>query len=168
VPARYLLACANGHLDEFPYTLWVHHGHACPAVRQPDLKLLDSNVGQGAAAVVVCQGCEQRRGMSEAQGETGKAKLPACRGRHPHLNAFDSQCGLDTTLMMMGASNLFFAATQSIIVMPRRVVLNAAGYLTTDHRPGGAGRARGPAAHCRARRADGEVRRHAGGPPGCA
>jgi hypothetical protein len=119
VPARYLLACANGHLDEFPYTLWVHHGQACPAVLQPDLKLLDSNLGQGAAAVVVCQGCERRRGMSEAQGETGKAKLPACRGRHPHLDAFDSHCGLDTTLMMMGASNLFFAATQSIIVMPR-------------------------------------------------
>ena len=26
VPARYLLACIDGHLDEFPYDLWVHHG----------------------------------------------------------------------------------------------------------------------------------------------
>ncbi len=31
VPARYLLACTNGHLDEFPYDLWVHEGSTCPA-----------------------------------------------------------------------------------------------------------------------------------------
>ncbi|HYS34291.1 MAG TPA: DUF1998 domain-containing protein [Pseudonocardiaceae bacterium] len=119
VPARYLLACANGHLDEFPYTLWVHHGNPCPAAPQPDLKLRDSNVGQGAGAIVTCERCQQRRSMSEAQGESGKRKLPACRGRHPHLNAFDTKCGLGTSLMMMGASNLWFASTQSIIVMPR-------------------------------------------------
>jgi hypothetical protein len=29
VPARYLLACAMGHLDEFPYELWVHRGREC-------------------------------------------------------------------------------------------------------------------------------------------
>ena len=119
VPARYLLACINGHLDEFPYALWAHHGKACPAAPQPDLKLIDSNIGQGAGAVIVCERCRQRRSMSEAQGASGKRKLPDCRGRHPHLNAFDSNCGQPTTLMMMGASNLWFASTQSIIVMPR-------------------------------------------------
>ncbi|MBG0560778.1 DUF1998 domain-containing protein [Actinoplanes sp. NEAU-A11] len=119
VPARYLLACVNGHLDEFPYALWAHRGKPCPAAPQPDLKLIDSNIGQGAGAVIVCERCKQRRGMSEAQGASGKRKLPDCRGRHPHLNAFDSSCGQPTTLMMMGASNLWFASTQSIIVMPR-------------------------------------------------
>jgi hypothetical protein len=119
VPARYLLACPNGHLDEFPYTLWVHRGRPCPKAPQPDLKLRDTNIGQGASAVVTCQRCLQSRGMSEAQGEAGKRKLPACRGRHPHLNAFDPQCGLPASLIMMGASNLWFASTQSIIVMPR-------------------------------------------------
>ncbi|MFI7509064.1 DrmB family protein [Micromonospora aurantiaca] len=119
VPARYLLACANGHLDEFPYALWVHRGRTCRAAPHPDLKLRDSNIGQGAGAVITCERCQQRRGMGEAQGEAGKRKLPTCRGRHPHLNAFDPKCGLDTSLMMMGASNLWFASTQSIIVMPR-------------------------------------------------
>lgn len=119
VPARYLLACPNGHLDEFPYALWVHRGGSCPDAPQPDLKLRDSNVGQGAGAVITCERCKQRRSVSEAQGESGRRKLPACRGRHPHLNAFDKQCGVDSHLMMMGASNLWFASTQSIIVMPR-------------------------------------------------
>jgi hypothetical protein len=119
VPARYLLACANGHLDEFPYGLWVHRGEPCPVVPHPDLKLRDTNVGQGAGAIVTCERCQQRRNMSEAQGESGKRKLPPCRGRHPHLNGFDPSCGLGTSVMMMGASNLWFASTQSIIVMPR-------------------------------------------------
>ena len=30
VPAQHLLTCTNGHLDEFPYTLWVHRGGKCP------------------------------------------------------------------------------------------------------------------------------------------
>jgi hypothetical protein len=120
VPARYLLACPDGHLDEFPYGLWVHRGKPCASgAPVPDLKLIDTNLGQGASAIVVCTQCQATRGMSEAQGEAGAKKLPACRGRHPHLNAFDPSCGNETKLMMMGASNLWFAATQSIIVMPR-------------------------------------------------
>ncbi|GAA0265337.1 DUF1998 domain-containing protein [Cryptosporangium japonicum] len=119
VPARHLLACVDGHLDEFPYLLWVHRGEDCPAAPLPDLQLLDSNLGQGAGAVVVCTRCRERRGVGEAQGEVGRRKLPACRGRHPHLDAFDQACGLPTRLIMMGAANLWFAATQSVIVMPR-------------------------------------------------
>lgn len=119
VPARYLLACPNGHLDEFPYQLWVHKGGRCPKAPNPDLKLRDTNLGQGASAVVVCEACGATRGMGEAQGSAGRGKLPPCRGRHPHLNAFDPSCGLDTSLIMMGASNLWFASTQSIVVMPR-------------------------------------------------
>jgi len=58
--------------------------------------------------------------MAEAQGQAGRAKLPQkCRGRHPHLNAFDPNCGAEPHIIMMNASNLWFAATQSIIVMPR-------------------------------------------------
>ena len=58
--------------------------------------------------------------MAEAQGAAGREKLPhKCRGRHPHLNAFDADCDARPALIMMGASNLWFGASQSIIVMPR-------------------------------------------------
>jgi hypothetical protein len=53
--------------------LWVHRGGACPDAPQPDLKLRDSNVGQGAGAVITCERCKQRRGMSEAQGRPNGA-----------------------------------------------------------------------------------------------
>lgn len=120
VPAQHLLTCTNGHLDEFPYSLWVHRGQKCSKAELPDLKMRDANVGKSVGSTIVCASCRQTRGMAEAQGSVGREKLPPqCRGRHPHLNAFESKCDARPALIMMGASNLWFASTQSIIVMPR-------------------------------------------------
>jgi hypothetical protein len=119
VPARYLLACARGHLDEFPYDQWVHRGKTCPKAEFPALRMIDRTAGKGASAMIRCESCEQQRPMNEAQGQAGAAKLPRCRGRHPHLDAFEPEgCGSQTRLMLIGASNLWFPASQSIIVMP--------------------------------------------------
>jgi len=126
VPAQHLLTCTNGHLDEFPYQLWVHRGGPCPKAERPDLKMRDANVGKSVGSMIVCASCGTTRGMAEAQGAVGRDKLPRkCRGRHPHLNAFDSECDARPALIMMGASNLWFASTQSIIVMPRTDAENA-------------------------------------------
>ena len=119
LPARYLLACTNGHLDEFPYAAWVHRGKECPKAPVPQLKMRESTVARGASATIECGACGARRGMSEAQGAAGRAKLPACRGRHPHLDVFDANpCDAGTHLMLIGASNLWFPVLQSVIVMP--------------------------------------------------
>lgn len=120
VPAQHLLTCTNGHLDEFPYTLWAHKGQKCPKAENPDLKMRDANVGKSVGSTIICQSCGATRGMAEAQGAVGRLKLPqACRGRHPHLGAFFPGCKAQPALIMMGASNLWFPSTQSIIVMPR-------------------------------------------------
>ncbi len=120
VPAQHLLTCTNGHLDEFPYALWVHRGGTCPKAEAPDLKMRDANVGKSVGSTIICAACGATRGMAEAQGAAGRDKLPQrCRSRHPHLNAFDSECDARPALIMMGASNLWFPSTQSIIVMPR-------------------------------------------------
>lgn len=119
VPARYLLACVDGHLDEFPYDEWVHHWQPCPQAEFPALKMVDRTAGKGASAIIACESCGARRGMNEAQGEAGRSKLPLCRGRHPHLDAFEPRgCRNEVRLILVGASNLWFPATQSIIVMP--------------------------------------------------
>ncbi|MEP7161776.1 MAG: DUF1998 domain-containing protein [Dermatophilaceae bacterium] len=120
VTARYLLACTNGHLDEFPYAWWVHEGGQCPAgVDSPVLKMVDHTGGRGASATIICESCDATRGMGEAQGEAGRAKLPRCRGRMPHLRGFDPSCDAEPRLMLVGASNLWFPALLSVIDMPR-------------------------------------------------
>lgn len=121
VPARYLLVCTAGHVDEFPYELWVHRGEPCSAGADvPVLTMDDRTAGKGASAVIACESCRATRGMNEAQGEAGRAKLPACRGRLPHLDGFAVDgCDAETRLMLVGASNLWFPAVQSVIDMPR-------------------------------------------------
>ena len=133
VTARYLLACPDGHLDEFPYSWWVHEGGPCPTrVEAPVLSMVEHTGGRGASATIHCQSCGAKRPMNEAQGEAGRAKLPKCRGRLPHLDAFAAGgCTKATRLMLVGASNLWFPAYQSIIVMPR---LNPADRARDDAR----------------------------------
>jgi len=82
--------------------------------------MTDASVGRGASAVVHCRPCGARRGMNEAQGEVGRAKLPQCRGRFPHLGGFTPDgCTAEVRLMLVGASNLWFPVLQSIVDMPR-------------------------------------------------
>ena len=119
VPARYLIVCPNGHLDEFPYDWWVHEGTHCSGALHPELAMTDTSQG-GATAVISCRACGARRGMAQAQGEEGRKRLPRCRGRQPHLGIFEKDgCEAEPRVMLVGASNLWFAATQSIIDMPR-------------------------------------------------
>ncbi|MGY4102489.1 DrmB family protein [Nocardia sp. R16R-3T] len=121
VPARYLLACAHGHVDEFPYELWVHRGRPCTqaVLGAAPLTMSDRSFGKGAVATITCGACGLSRAMNEAQGEAAKEKLPRCRGRHPHLDAF-YPCDNEVRLILVGASNLWFPATQSVIVMPEK------------------------------------------------
>lgn len=123
VPAPHLLTCTNGHLDEFPYSLWVHRGKPCSDAPNPDLKMRDASVGKSSGARVECASCGLSRGMAEAQGASGREKRPQqCRGRHPHLDIFETNCKARPSLILMGASNLWFPSTQSIIVLPRTEV----------------------------------------------
>lgn len=121
VPAPILLTCEYGHLDEFPYDLWVHRGGKCE-VSNPTLKMLEANAGRNVSSIIKCASCKEQRSLAEAQsGPRSAVLLPQkCRGRHPHLGAFDSECAGKPTLVMMGSSNLWFPVTQSVIVMPRK------------------------------------------------
>lgn len=116
IPARYLLVCPNGHVDEFPYKWWVHYGEDCTAAVCPDLRMTE---GASGGTIIKCVSCGKHRSMSEAQGPEGQKKLPKCRGRFPHLNSYDEHgCNQQVRLMLIGASNLWFPVTQSIVDMP--------------------------------------------------
>lgn len=119
VSARYLLICENGHMDEFPYDWWVHQGGRCPNAEHPQLCMVESSQN-AVGARIICKSCSATRSMREAQGSENRVKLPQCRGRMPHLNAFaPNGCDKMPRLMLIGASNLWFPVVQSIVDMPR-------------------------------------------------
>lgn len=120
VPARFLLVCANGHVDEFPYVEWVHRGEKCAKAAVPSLKLQD--LGSSNLTKITCLSCKEFRFMNEAYGPVAQRKLPRCRARHPHLDWFDPKgCSEEVKTLMIGAANLWFSSLVSTLVLPRKV-----------------------------------------------
>ena len=74
----------------------------------------------------MCTACDARRGMLEATGPRPTDKLPRCRGRHPHLDAF-YRCDEPGRLMMLGAANQWFSSTLGLLALPREEHASADG-----------------------------------------
>lgn len=116
IPVRFLLACRNNHLDDFPWDYFVHRGQDCP---NPLLDLRERGAtGEATDVVVRCRSCDATRRMVEAFGETGEQSLPRCRARHPHLASFGHSCDQPVRTTLLGASNLWFADSISVLSVP--------------------------------------------------
>ncbi len=72
----------------------------------------------GPRVIVKCVTCNHSRSIHEATGTDGWENLPLCRGRHPHLQLFAPSCGKPLKLMVLGASNLWFAVSASALHLP--------------------------------------------------
>jgi hypothetical protein len=117
VPARFLVVCEDGHLDDFPYKEFVHENRKEGLCDGSELTMSDAASTLGPRVTVRCT-CNHSRSIQEAAGSDGWQKLPVCRGRHPHLQRFQ-QCGKRLKLIVLGASNLWFAVSASALHLPQ-------------------------------------------------
>ena len=125
VPARFVVACKNGHLDDFPWRAFVHDG---PTDCKGGLRLLEpSATGEAASIFVQCEGanCGAIRPMSDAF-KMDRMALPVCGARRPHLRDHDEEgCkqpnGQDMRMepMLQGASNSWFGITLTALAIPQ-------------------------------------------------
>ncbi|AWM39827.1 hypothetical protein GobsT_18030 [Gemmata obscuriglobus] len=134
VPARFIVACKNGHLDDFPWRNFVHGG---PTKCQGGLKLLEpSATGEASSIYVQCEadhGLGYRDGkpvlLSRPMSDAFKMDLqalPVCKARRPHLRDHD-ECGCKTPIgvevraepMLQGASNSWFGLTLTALAIPQ-------------------------------------------------
>ncbi|WP_371061538.1 DrmB family protein [Rhodosalinus sp. 5P4] len=116
VPARFLLACRDGHLDDFPWHYFVHSG---PSGCKGTLRFFESGASlQTENLWVKCDTCGASRSMAHAFGKAGKDNLPACRGRHPHLDEYGERCEEQARAVLLGATNSWFPITLSALAIP--------------------------------------------------
>ncbi len=116
LPVRFLIACRDGHLDDFPWELFTHRGAACD---QPLLELRELGpTGEATDVQVRCRTCDRRRRMVDAFGESAQTALPGCRARHPHLAIYEDACDQPVRAILLGASNLWFADSISVLSVP--------------------------------------------------
>ena len=117
-PARFVVACAAGHLDDFPWSQYVHRGRAvnCDPL---ELTFFESNESGAIADVFVhCRACRATRPMEAAFEQDSERVLGACSGARPWLDDREQGCGEPLRTVLRGASNLYFPMIQSALSIP--------------------------------------------------
>lgn len=113
VPVRFITACPNGHLDEYPWHSWVQHKPGC---EPGDLRLY-SEGGSGLSSLVLyCPKCKTGENMEGCFGE--EALDTPCSGRRPWLDEDDESCDRMLRTLQRGASNLYFPIIRSSLDIP--------------------------------------------------
>ena len=128
-PARFIVACRKGHLDDFPWRYFVHRG---PTSCKGRLEFQQRGPSLEAANLwVICQGCTvSDRPLVEAFDRTA-GSMPSCRGAHPHLSIFEDGCEEEIRSLVLGASNTWFPTSLTVLSVPVHTDLLA--QLVRDH-----------------------------------
>lgn len=114
VPARFVVVCEDGHITDFPWHWWVHRGAAC---LNSELEISGTGRSTTLGSIsVTCRTCERAETL-ERVFEPGAIAPCPCNGQRPWLQ--DSvKCGKRLTVVQRGASNVYFAATESAVSIP--------------------------------------------------
>lgn len=126
VPSRFIAACINGHLEDFPYKWWVHHGNIndCTEPDKYDNLTIDfSSSSSGLESIKIkCTACGKERSM---EGSMSKDALKGyyCRGHRPWVGLKKESndpepCSAVMMTLQRGASNVYFGITQSALTIP--------------------------------------------------
>ena len=119
LPVRFLMACREGHLTDFPWVNFVHKGNV--ACSTPQLKLSEFGISGDASDIEVRCVCGARRRMADAFEHDAKSKF-ICTGHHPHLRMVDPKgCKEEGKPILLGASNSWFGVVLSALSIPQAV-----------------------------------------------
>jgi len=115
VPSRFVIACPSGHIDDFPYSRWVHEG------RTPDgdhrLELTTQGASASLRDILITCSCGARRTLDGAFDRRKIAVITRCQGRRPWLGD-QEECGAGVRTLQRGASNVWFSSVRSALSIP--------------------------------------------------
>lgn len=115
-PSRFITICENGHMDDFPWSWWVHRGMTnCKG----KLKMYSTgNTSTLADMWIECELCGAKRSMSGATQEDNFSEL-RCSGHHPFRpRSRNERCDKKVIPSQRGASNVYFSVSRSAISIP--------------------------------------------------
>lgn len=116
VPVRFIVACEDGHLDEFPWRRWA--GCTCKKV---DLRLDTDGPGL-AGKVVRCESCKATRSLEGCFGKDALKHVlgqEGCTGRMPWLGSTVFEpCERQARVLQRGASNVYYGCIDSSLDIP--------------------------------------------------
>jgi hypothetical protein len=129
-PVRFLVACREGHLSDFPWIEYVHAGVA--PCRPSRLTMREFGAAGDASDIIIqCHECNRRRRMGDAFDRDGFRLR--CHGHHPHLRMTQpTECQEESRTILLGASNSWFPMGISALSLPSNLK-DKVGLLVTEH-----------------------------------
>ncbi|MHA7181620.1 DrmB family protein [Arthrobacter sp. MDB2-24] len=117
-PSRFVIACEDGHIDDFPYGYWVH-GYSPNDDAEHKLSLLSEGRTSSLADMVVRCSCGKSRTMADAFNSIALKEMK-CQGNRPWLgwDYRERECGKPPKTVQRGASNVWFPIVRSAISIP--------------------------------------------------
>src|SRR5262249_41163616 len=125
VPVRFIVACEDGHIEDFPWVQWAHTkaGQPLTSAAVCDNALLRLNYSGKAGLmglIVKCEHCGIARSLMGSAGPDS-LKTWQCSGKRPWLGPHGQQsctCSNPPRMLQRGATNLYFAKIASSILIP--------------------------------------------------
>lgn len=116
-PVRFVVACAKGHIDDFPWEWWAHRRRESVCDR-PTLELKSDGKSAALADIYVqCKHCGARESLGDAfRPEALKGQ--SCRGSRPWLHDRQEGCDAPPRVIQRGASNVHFPVVASALSIP--------------------------------------------------
>ncbi|WSC90577.1 DUF1998 domain-containing protein [Streptosporangium sp. NBC_01756] len=122
VPSRFVVCCAAGHIDDFPYFRWLHKGGDVSSAdgRKHDLKLKAAGRSASLGDIEISCSCGVRPVTLEGALSKGALRgISPCTGRRPWLGDVPKEeCEEFPRAMQRGASGVWFADVRSAISIP--------------------------------------------------
>jgi hypothetical protein len=118
VPSRFIAVCEEGHIEDFPYSAWVHEGERIEGRHRLHLRVT-GGAGSLAGIVVECEDCKLERSMEGAFARDALRGIRSCRGHRPWLRSnSEGGCGKLLRTCQRGASNVWFSSVRSVLSIP--------------------------------------------------
>lgn len=117
-PSRFIIACRAGHIQDFPYSEFVHNGEKCTH-STPLLKLTHrGNSGSLSDMIVACVRCKKKESLGKImQKDEMKKYIDHCGGERPWLlDQVNCTNAIETHLR--GATYLYSPSIVSFLKIP--------------------------------------------------
>lgn len=125
VPSRFIVACLNGHIQDFPYKWWVHRGK--PSCESSKLQLeYKGNTGGLGGIHIKCTTCGAETTMAGCMDKDALRGLK-CKGLMPWLG-YDTdtkniyrdpiECNAGLRVLQRSANNVYYSVNSSALTIP--------------------------------------------------
>ena len=122
VPVRFIGACLNGHIFDFPWIRWAHHGKEGCGDEVGTLFLVSTGGAGLEGLKVECAKCSLWKTMRGAFNPKIFSEVAGltCEGHRPWLgpDASEPNCQAPVQVVQRGASNVYFPQIVTSILIP--------------------------------------------------